>query len=93
MALQFDPAAKPDPEREERLRPTAARIEIRPAARVAQLGTRSLACPQCGVPIALEAPVGWSETLACAFCESSAPTSAYVQRHGFPVFDVIARLT
>jgi hypothetical protein len=92
MALQFDPAARPDPEHEERLRASAARIELRPAARVAHLGTRSLACPECGVPIVLSAPAGWSEEIACAFCESVSPTAAYVQRHGWPAVDVVARL-
>jgi hypothetical protein len=93
MALQFDPAARPDPELEQRLRSTAARVEIRPATRTAHLGVRSLACPECGVPVTLSAPVGWSEAIACAFCESTAPTSAYVQRYGFPAVDVIARLS
>jgi hypothetical protein len=92
MALQFDPAARPDPEHEERLRASAARIELRPATRLAHLGIRSLACPECGVPIVLSTPVGWSEEIACAFCESVAPTGAYVQRHGWPAVDVVARL-
>ena len=92
MALQFDPSARPDPELEQRLRSSAARVEIRPAVRSAHLGVRSMACPECGVPVALSAPVGWSEPIACAFCESTAPTSAYVQRHGFPAVDVVARL-
>ena len=93
MALQFDPAARPDPEREYRLRGSAARVEIRPATRVAHLGTRSLACPECGVPIALTAPVGWNEEIACAFCESVAATPEYVQRQGWPAVDVIARFS
>jgi hypothetical protein len=92
MALQFDPAARPDPEHEERLRGSAARIEYRPALRVAHLGTRSLACLECGVPIVLSAPVGWSEEIVCAFCGSVAPTGAYVQRNGWPEVDVVARL-
>jgi hypothetical protein len=93
MALQFDPSARPDPELEQRLRSSAARVEIRPAVRTAHLGVRSLACPECGVPVAISAPVGWSESIACAFCESTAPTSSFVQRHGFPAVDVIARLS
>jgi hypothetical protein len=93
VALQFDPAARPDPDWEQRLRGTAARVEIRPATRVAHLGRRSLACPECGVPIALSAPTSWREPIACAFCESIAPTSAYVQRHGWPEVDVIARFS
>jgi hypothetical protein len=93
MALHFDPAARPDPEHEERLRASAARIEYRPASAIAHLGTRSLACPECGVPIALSAPVGWGEEIACAFCESVAPTAAYVQRDGWPQVEVLARLS
>ena len=93
MALQFDPAARPDPDLEKHMRDGAARIEIRPAVKTAHLGVRSLACPECGVPVAISAPIGWAEQIACAFCESTAPTSAYVQRHGFPAVDVIARLT
>jgi len=93
MALQFDPSARPDPELEQRLRSGAARVELRPATRTAHLGVRSLACPECGVPLALSAPVGWREEIACAFCESTAPTSAYVQRHGFPAVDVVAHLS
>ena len=92
MALHLDPGSQPDPEHEERLRASAARVEIRPATRLAHLGTRSLSCPECGVPIALSGPVGWGEEIACAFCESVAPTPEYVQRQGWPVVDVIARL-
>jgi len=92
MAIQFDPAARPDPEHEERLRASAARIEFRPAQRVAHLATRSLACPQCGMPLVLSAPAAWSEQIACAFCESVASTGAYVKRQGWPAVDVIARL-
>ena len=92
MALQFDPAARPDPEQEYQLRHSTARVEIRPAPKAAHLGVRSLACPGCGVPVALSHSVGWSEEIACAFCESAAPTSAYVQQHGWPEVDVIARL-
>jgi hypothetical protein len=44
------------------------------------------------VPIALDGPVGWHEPIACAFCEQSAPTRAYVRREGWPQVDVIARL-
>jgi len=90
--MHIDPSAAPDPERDERLRATAARIELRPAERAAWLGTRSLACPDCGVPIALGAPVGWDEEIACAFCEGVAPTRSYVRRHGWPSVELIARL-
>ena len=92
MALQFDPTARPDPDLEKRMRDGAARVEIRPAVRSAHLGVRSLACPECGVPVVISAPIGWGEPIHCAFCESSAPTSAYVQHHGYPAVDVIARL-
>jgi hypothetical protein len=88
----FDRGARPDPDHEERLRSTAARVEIRPAASTAQLAIRSLACPSCGVPIALDGPVGWREPIACAFCEQSAPTRAFVREQGWPQVDVIARL-
>ena len=92
MGLHLDPYSQPDPEREDELRAHGARIELRPATRAAWLGVRSLACPECGVPIALPEPVGWEEEIACAFCESSAPTSDYVRRHGWPEVDLIARL-
>lgn len=89
----FDPISQPDPERDERLRATAGQAEIRPSARVAHLATRSLACPDCGVPIALGASVGWNEELACSFCDSIAPTRDYVRRHGWPEVELIARLS
>jgi hypothetical protein len=93
MAPHFlDPSARPDPERDERLRASTARIELRPATRVAHLATRSLACPSCRMPLALATPVGWGEELACAFCEEVAPAAAYLQRRGWPEVDVIARL-
>jgi hypothetical protein len=92
MALQFDPAARPDPDLEKRQRDGAARVEIRPAVRSAHLGVRSLACPECGVPVVIAGAIGWNQALHCSFCDSVAPTSAYVQRHGYPAVDVIARL-
>jgi hypothetical protein len=90
--LFFDPASTPDPERDERLRATAARVELRPAERAAWLGMRSLACPNCGVPISLSGPVGWHESIACAFCETTAPTREFVRDQGWPAVDLIARL-
>jgi hypothetical protein len=93
MALQFDPAARPDPELESRLRGSAARIEIRPAVRVAHLATRSLACPGCAMPLELTEPVRWRDRLACPFCERVAPTGDFVQRQGWPEVDVIARFS
>jgi hypothetical protein len=93
VGLHLDPYSQPDPEREDELRAHGARIEMRPAERAAWLGTRSLACPECGVPIALGSPVRWDEEIACAFCESIAPTRDYVRPHGFPAVDVIARIS
>ena len=90
--MHIDPAATPDPERDERLRGKAARVELRPAERAAWLATRSLACPDCGMPLALGGPVGWDEEIACAFCEQIAPTREYVRRHGWPSVELIARL-
>ena len=88
----FDPGAKPDPDHEERLRSSAARVEIRPAARTAQLAVRSLACPSCEMPLALSGPVNWHERIGCPFCDSWAPTRSYVRRTGWPQVDLIARL-
>ena len=92
MSLYFDPSAKPDPEREDQLRATAARVELRPAQRAAWVGTRSLACPECGVPVRLSGPVGWQEAIVCAFCETEAPTREFIHRHGWPAVDLIARI-
>jgi len=92
VGVFFDPASTPDPERDERLRATAARVELRPAERAAWLGVRSLACPECGVPIALSGPVGWGEQIACAFCETAAPTREFIRDHGWPEVDLIARI-
>jgi hypothetical protein len=88
----FDPISQPDPDREERLKGSAGRIEIRPAERAAMLGIRALACPSCGAPIAIGAPIAWGEEIACAFCESVAPLGDYVREAGWPPVDVIARL-
>ena len=88
----YDPASTPDPERDERLRAAAARVELRPAERAAWLGVRSLACPVCDVPIALSGPVGLSDVIACAFCETTAPTREFVCEQGWPAVDLIARI-
>jgi hypothetical protein len=88
----FDPFANRDQERDEVLGAAAARVEIRPAERVAWLAMRSLACPECGVPIAISRPVAWSEPLACAFCETTAPTRDFIQDQGWPAVDLIARI-
>lgn len=93
MALHLDPYSQPDPEREDELRVNGARIELRPAERAAWLGTRSLACPDCGVPISLGSSVGWDEEIACAFCEATAPTREYIRRHGWPAVELIARIS
>jgi hypothetical protein len=70
----------------------AGRVEFRPAARVAHLAVRSLACPSCGVPVAVERPLGFSDDLFCDFCEESAPTREYVRDWGWPQVDLIARI-
>jgi hypothetical protein len=44
------------------------------------------------MPLALGGPVSWSEQIACAFCEQVAPTREYLQPHGWPEVDLIARL-
>jgi hypothetical protein len=90
--LYFDPAAKPDPDREHRLKGVAGRIELRPAERAAWLGMRSLACPECGVPIRISAPVSWHEYISCAFCEAEAPTHEFIRDQGWPEVDLIARV-
>jgi len=74
------------------MRAGAARVEIRPASRVAHLAVRSLACPECEMPIDLSGPVSWHERIGCPFCDSWAPTSAYVRGQGWPEVDLIARL-
>lgn len=88
----FDPASTPDPERDERLRAAAARVELRPAERAAWLGMRSLACPACDMPIAISGTVGFSDVIACAFCETTAPTRDFIREQGWPAVDLIARI-
>jgi hypothetical protein len=92
MAMFYDPATTPDPERDERLRAAAARVELRPAERAAWLGVRSLACPTCDVPIAISGTVGFSDEIACAFCETTAPTREFIREQGWPAVDLIARI-
>jgi hypothetical protein len=92
VGLYIDPAGNPDPQREDKLRAAAARVEQRPATRGPWLGMRSLACPACGLPIAISAPVGWGELIACAFCETAAPTREFIRDHGWPEVDLIARI-
>lgn len=92
VGLFYDPASNLDPERDERLRAAAARVEIRPAERAAWLGMRSLACPECDMPLTLSGPVGLSDHIACAFCETVAPTREFIREHGWPAVDLIARI-
>jgi hypothetical protein len=88
----IDPAAVPDPEREDKMRSAAARVEQRPATRGAWLGMRSLACPQCDMPLVLSGPIGFSDLIACAFCETTAPTREFLRDQGWPAVDLIARI-
>jgi len=90
VGLFFDPATTPDPERDDKLR--AARVELRPAEKAAWLGTRSLACPSCDMPLAIAGSVGFSDEIACAFCEATAPTREYIRQQGWPAVDLIARI-
>jgi hypothetical protein len=88
----FESISQPDPERDERQLANATHVEIRPAERVAHLATRSLACPECGVPHAIDSPVRWNDDLACGFCGSVARTREFVQDQGWPQVSLIARL-
>jgi len=90
VGLFFDPATTPDPERDDKLR--AARVELRPAEKAAWLGSRSLACPSCDMPLAIAGPVGFSDEIACAFCEATAPTREFIREQGWPAVDLIARI-
>jgi hypothetical protein len=92
MALHLDPQSQPDPERDDELRAHGAQVEIRPASTVAHLAMRSLACPSCGVPVAIAEAVRWDEWLACAFCEEEAPTREFVREQGWPRVELRARL-
>jgi hypothetical protein len=88
----FDPTGRPDPERDERQGANPTHVEIRPAERTAHLAVRSLACPSCGVPVTIEGPVGFSEVIACAFCEEAAPTREYLRDWGWPRVNLVAKL-
>jgi hypothetical protein len=92
VGIFYDPASNTDPERDERLRAAAARVELRPAERAAWLGVRSLACPTCDVPIAISGPIGFSDVIFCAFCETEAPTREFIRERGWPAVDLIARI-
>ena len=90
VGLFFDPATTPDPERDDKLR--AAQVELRPAGAAAWLGLRSSPVPSVA-PIAISAPVGFSDVIACAFCETAAPTREFIRDQGWPAVDLIARTT
>jgi hypothetical protein len=44
------------------------------------------------MPIAIAGPVGFSDVIACAFCETAAPTREFVREQGWPAVDLIARI-
>jgi hypothetical protein len=44
------------------------------------------------MPIALSGPVGLSDSIACAFCESEAPVREFIREQGWPAVDLIARI-
>jgi hypothetical protein len=44
------------------------------------------------MPIALNGPVGFSDEIACAFCEKTAPTREFIREQGWPAVDLIARI-
>ena len=43
------------------------------------------------MPIALAGPVGFSDEIACAFCETTAPTREFVREHGWPARSTLDR--
>jgi len=45
------------------------------------------------MPIAISAPVRFSDEIACAFCETIAPTRDFIREHGWPAVDLIARIS
>ena len=90
MAL-FDPGARPDPEREERLRASAARVEIRPARKTLPLAMRGLACPECDMPLRLAAPAGFDGLIVCSFCDAIGPAREFLRDEGWPQVRLVAR--
>ena len=90
MAI-FDPGSRPDPEREERLRASASRVEIRPQRRALPLAVRSLACPECDMPLRLAGPASYEGLIGCAFCETVAPAREFVREQGWPPVNLVAR--
>ncbi len=91
MAPYLDPSSRPDPEREGRQRATAGHVELRPQRRSALLGTRSLACPGCEMPLGISAPLGWNDLVECPFCDGVAPTRDFIREHGWPEVELVAR--
>jgi len=87
----FDPGSRPDPERDERLRASASRVEIRPARRTLPLAVRSLACPECYMPLRLGAPAGFDGLIACGFCDTVAPAREFLRDQGWPQVRLVAR--
>jgi hypothetical protein len=88
----FDPGARPDPEREERLRASASRVEIRPARRAVPLAVRSMACPECEMPMRIAAPMSFDQLIACGFCDAVAPGREFIREQGWPRVQLVARL-
>ncbi|CAN5483675.1 hypothetical protein BH20ACT15_BH20ACT15_03360 [soil metagenome] len=91
MAL-FDPGSRPDPEREERLRASASRVEIRPARRALPLAVRSLACPECDMPLQIGSPASFDGAIECGFCDVVAPAREFIREQGWPPVQLVARL-
>ena len=90
MAI-FDPGSRPDPERDERLRASASRVEIRPQRRAVPLALRGLACPTCDMPLRLGAPAGFDGLIACGFCDAIAPAREFLRDQGWPQVRLVAR--
>jgi hypothetical protein len=44
------------------------------------------------MPIVIAGPVGLSDVIACAFCETAAPTREFIRDQGWPAVDLIARI-
>ncbi len=87
----MDPTGRPDPDREAR-KGIAGRLEIRPARRSTLLGTRSLACPDCEMPLSISRSLRWSEPVQCPFCDAVAPMPAFIRAEGWPEVRLVARL-
>jgi hypothetical protein len=44
------------------------------------------------MPLAIAGPVRFSDVIACAFCETTAPTREFLREQGWPAVDLIARI-